>query len=103
MAVHTYQTHVGRILQLRTMKNRKVYSQDDLAKAVCSLELSMPWDTVRKVFPDDSIKNDPPPRSQQRSGVAIKRTGPPPVLSQELKTTSRRDRTVAAREPPCYV
>nr|CCA21269.1 AlNc14C117G6554 [Albugo laibachii Nc14] len=85
MAAHTRQTQVDHILQQRTMKKRKVYSQDDLAKAVSARERGMSWDTVRELLPLIPERTICPRAIQQRSAVTIRRTGPPPVLSQEIE------------------
>ena len=45
----------------------------------------MSWDTFRELFPTITERMIRRRAAQQRSGVTIKRTGPPPVLSQEIE------------------
>nr|CCA22415.1 hypothetical protein BRAFLDRAFT_67089 [Albugo laibachii Nc14] len=85
IAAHTRQTQVDHILQRRTMKKRKVYSQDDLAKAITARERGMSWDTVRELLPTIPERTIRRRATQQRSGMTTRRTGPPPVLSQEIE------------------
>nr|CCA23996.1 PREDICTED: similar to ENSANGP00000028549 putative [Albugo laibachii Nc14] len=85
IAAHTRQTQVDHILQRRTMKKRKVYSHDDLAKAVTARERGMSWDTVRELLPTIPERTIRRRATQQRSGMTTRRTGPSPVLSQEIE------------------
>src|SRR5689334_16689864 len=72
-------------LKSRTMKKRKCYSDDDLARAVDAHECGASWGTIREAFPIVPERTIRRRAANRRDGVALQKTGPPPVLPCEIE------------------